>query len=207
MACKRRRNTPLWILRLVSPLVALGSSSLRTSLHFGSILGLRGAHHGWQPGSGATTWRRQNTWACADGAGGGGRRLWLQQWRDKDLQHQQAGALGFKSLGGAPTHRNIQVSNFPCMTTRAHIAALGQYLQQQQCLEHRAKARREAGRGRARVVEMLWDMLTCRTSRLACVTSHLCTPHPHTQVAKRPFKQAIGRRRRRGARRNHQPGE
>ena len=135
------------------------------------------------------------------------------KWRDKDMQqHQRKRApLGFfvlLRLDGAPRHRNIQGRNFSCMTTRAHIAT------------PRAVAAAAGGRGAGgetgREAEgggpgpwKCWDMLTCRTSWLACVTSHLCLPYPHPQTANRPCHQAqaMGRCRRRDARRATQPGE
>ena len=57
--------------KLVSPLLL--SSAPSNDGIWSIFLVHQRARYGWQPGTGATTWRQQNIWACADSAGGGGR--------------------------------------------------------------------------------------------------------------------------------------
>ena len=189
MACKRRRKYTTMDFAIWSLL----SSAPHRCERFGSILGIRGAHHGWQPERGATTWRRQNTWACADGAGGGGRRLWQQQWRDKDIQAGGKASrllLRQESWGGAHASQHSGKQLPMHDPTCPHGSTMRSSCSSSSAWSRGARPderRKGEGQGRGNAL----DMLTCRTSRLACAISHLCTPHPHPQVASRPIEQAF----------------
>ena len=154
MACKRRQKytTMDFAIGLSSP---SGLPCERSCILGQSWAFVRGAHHGWLPGTGAATRRQQNICACADVLGAAAKTLAVAVGHAAPKRGKPGSSLGFffvKSLGGAPTHRNIQVSNFPCMTPRAHIGTVPAAAAMPGA---GGQGQTSGGRGRARAREML----------------------------------------------------
>lgn len=87
----------------------------------------------------------------------GRRRLFSSKWWREGAAPNKASRVVSAVvllLRGAPTHRNIQVSNFPYMTTGAHLAASPVAA----VPAPRGRARREHGRQRARGMEGVWGL-------------------------------------------------